>query len=553
MRHNEFDRDLFGYYNTANLGTPLASNFCDPTPGVGVRLGMPAYFRDWYPIDSVRLYDVKTPYARFDWMTGYNRGQFFGAVFSMNVSPRLNVTADYHRTNARGDYFGQDNLKDHLELSSHYRTFKNRYSAAMVFMYDRAAGRESGGIVNRDEFANPDSMETNRELVDMRFSDARYKARQSELFLKQNLALWRDTATGDRFTLYEISDFVASVRRFSSGSTGSIGRDYFTPNTTNDSVGFKSISNKGGLEWISDKSWFNSFSAGVGYDYATYGGAYFKSYDDALFLEGKMTAGAGKPIRWNASGRFNFGGTLSGAYQVQGELLGTYQGFSLSAFAGLKSAYASMFERNYFSNQFIWQNHFELQNFQWIGGRAQWKNYFKAQLEVRNMNHLVYYNEEAMPMQSGSAVSLVRTDFEVNIPFSGWLHFDNKLSLQAVASNEDVLRLPPLTLRSAIYADYNIFNKALYGQVGLIGRYFSSYYANAYEATNGVFHLQNDYAIGDFPYFDFYFNFRIQSALIFFSIENVFQGLTSTEYYAMPYYPLADRTFRLGFSWTMFD
>ena len=69
-------------------------------------------------------------------------------------------------------------------------------------------------------------------------------------------------------------------------------------------------------------------------------------------------------------------------------------------------------------------------------------------------------------------------------------------------SDKDYYRLPEIIS----YADFNINGhlKALELQFGVVGWYFSSYFANTYDPALNQFYLQNEKMIGNYPYFDFY-------------------------------------------------
>jgi hypothetical protein len=66
-------------------------------------------------------------------------------------------------------------------------------------------------------------------------------------------------------------------------------------------------------------------------------------------------------------------------------------------------------------------------------------------------------------------------------------------------------------------------------------------------------YLQNDIQNGNFPYFNFFLNFRIQEFTFYLRLENVTQGLFAFDYYAAPFFPLPDFAFRIGATWRFFN
>jgi hypothetical protein len=71
--------------------------------------------------------------------------------------------------------------------------------------------------------------------------------------------------------------------------------------------------------------------------------------------------------------------------------------------------------------------------------------------------------------------------------------------------------------------------------------------------ATSMMYLQDGIRIGNFPYFNFLLNFKIQEFTCFLRLENISQGLFKYNYYAAPYYPLPDFTLRIGATWRFFN
>ena len=68
-----------------------------------------------------------------------------------------------------------------------------------------------------------------------------------------------------------------------------------------------------------------------------------------------------------------------------------------------------------------------------------------------------------------------------------------------------------------------------------------------------IMYLQDDISIGNFPYFNFFVDLKIDDFVFFVRLENITQGMFGYNYYAAPLYPLPDFAFRFGATWRFFN
>ena len=55
-------------------------------------------------------------------------------------------------------------------------------------------------------------------------------------------------------------------------------------------------------------------------------------------------------------------------------------------------------------------------------------------------------------------------------------------------------------------------------QLGLDIFYFTSYYGDAYMPALGMFYIQNKKQIGNYPFADIFFNFKVKRARVFLKV-----------------------------------
>jgi hypothetical protein len=115
-----------------------------------------------------------------------------------------------------------------------------------------------------------------------------------------------------------------------------------------------------------------------------------------------------------------------------------------------------------------------------------------------------------------------------------------------------VLHLPELS--AFVSTNYRfVISKVLFTQLGIDTRYTTEYYADAYDPSTGLFHLQNEEKLGNYPYIDVYANLRLKRTRVFFKMMNVGTEFINKEYYTIPGFPMNRRTFRMGVAWSFYD
>lgn len=548
---NEWNRDLYGQLSMANLGTPLAYLVYDSKSQIGPRSGFQSYFHGWGDPYAIPFFDVKAPLSGIRYLKGYERGQLFGGYLTLNAHERLNFFLDFQRVSARGDYFSQDNLSDQVKASSNYRTKNNVYSYQAALLYNKNRGRESGGITDNDGFANPDSLITSRELINIKWQDAYFRASQINVAFQQRYLPFSDSTSAKGIGLYHDGEIQFSSRAFS--ATDSIMGNWFIDSTaTNDSTHYWSTDQQVGIVFQSGVKGFSYAKVGVGYTYGALSNEYMNRNSNAIYVAGEIR-GEAPSFDWIAKGRYHVVGSQIGGFDLEGGLTAKIRGLKVGADAVFQNQMPALQTQSWYSNDFIWNNDFESTFYQSIGGYASYKEYVSLSLHLQNWSKLIYYDHSALPQQLNGAIQLVQSELDVHIPLTSWLRISSRTTLQVTSGSADVLRLPTLVNRTGIFGKWQIFGGALKAYTGLEATSFSKYKANAYMPVTGVFYLQDSDEIGDFIYMNAVAGFRISTAEIYIIYENVAEGLFNRAYYAAPNYPLADRTLHLGLRWRFFN
>ena len=90
-------------------------------------------------------------------------------------------------------------------------------------------------------------------------------------------------------------------------------------------------------------------------------------------------------------------------------------------------------------------------------------------------------------------------------------------------------------------------------QTGLSAWINGSFYADAYNPALQVFFMQRNIKTGGFVYPTAFVRAQIKRAIVFAELMNFTAGLTKVNYWQIPGYPLLDRSFRFGVTWTFLN
>ena len=101
-----------------------------------------------------------------------------------------------------------------------------------------------------------------------------------------------------------------------------------------------------------------------------------------------------------------------------------------------------------------------------------------------------------------------------------------------------------------------LFKKVLTVQLGADVRYFTKYYAPAYQPALQQFQLQpeeNRVELGGYPIVNVYANLHLKRTRIFVMMYHVNSGMGSRNAFLVPHHPLNSRLLKLGVSWNFYD
>ncbi len=557
-------------------------------------------------------FNTKTPYSKFYYFAGGGREkqeQNIGIIHTQNVTPDFNVGIKLDLVSSNGQYqFQKASDLSFLFFTSY---IGDHYSIFGHAGMNNVKLKENGGIVDDDlldgsltedvptrldDFNKAFTQQKNRNIQIVQYlSIARFKSVKNDSIKKSSVKL---NDKKDWARLIHVLQYRKNSKSYTDDEPLSgFYRNIFQDSTaTNDSVYYRSWYNSLALDFKSNPDRKFRFATNFGienelvrYSYNipkeileinknTYSSYTFPQADVTLFsidtlykarydenisntsVRGMLVNNLGAGFAWEVDGRLYFQGYKAGNFLVNGKIYKDFQtkkGISTLSIHGLiRNERPNYWLNHYASNNFMWQNDFKFENETRVG--ATYQNNGRKFMVSANLsligNH-VFFDTIAMPAQEDVVFMVLGLDIRKD--FSLWkFKFRNKLNLQT-SGNQEVLPLPLLSFSNSTYFEHHFHfdwtNGHLLLQLGFDLLYNTPYYAYAYMPSSGRFYNQKEKEIGNYPFFDAFLNFKVKRTRFFLKFEHVNSGLMGSDFFTILHYPMNQRVFRFGFSWTFYD
>jgi hypothetical protein len=121
------------------------------------------------------------------------------------------------------------------------------------------------------------------------------------------------------------------------------------------------------------------------------------------------------------------------------------------------------------------------------------------------------------------------------------------------SSNSNILPLPAFTGYNTSYVEFQVVKNVMSMQFGYDLFYHSEFYANAYMPATGMYYVQNEKKVGNYPYSDMFLNIKLKRARLSIKYENFTSVFKLPESYFLPHYPFNPGIIKFGVSWTFYD
>jgi hypothetical protein len=565
LRKDNFE--LLEFHNQGQTFNNLGYSFDNlkQFPDIGFTAKQFSYFE----IEDIKYYEVPTPTTEILYRTGLQQGQVVDALFTLNFSKRLNVSASYKGLRSLGAYRQSLVSNGNFRGTFHYTTKENQYEIKGHLTSQDFYNEESGGLTTSalESFVSDDPDYATRARLDVNLSDAENQFDSNRTYLEHSYKLIssKDSINNKDFSNLKIGHIFTNESKSynftQTTATTAIFGEINATDATDKNATSTITNNEINLEFNS-KYVLGKFKAKANYTSYSYGYDSIlnsNSIIDKLKLEGSaISVGADwnakiKKFQLNADALLTPGsGRLSGNY-LKGEAL--YKNDSLFTVKGslLISSKSPNFntllhQSNY--DDYNWENNFSSVNTRDLGFSfsSKWIN---AALNFTNIDNYTYFDENNAPQQFANQITYLKV--KANKEFKFWkLALDNTIMYQNVSSGSSVFRVPEFVTRNTFYyTDYWFKGKPMLVNMGVTFKYFTKYNANAYNPLLAEFTLQNDEQIG-YPTFDVFFNAQVRRTRMYIKVDNVTSGFTDKNYFSAPNYPYRDFTVRFGLVWNWF-
>ncbi|MBE6192755.1 MAG: hypothetical protein E7139_02340 [Rikenellaceae bacterium] len=550
-----------------------------------------------YSLDNVPFYNMKHPYI---WMTYLESGQkryreeHFEITASQNINPSTSFSVNYKARGARGKY-DRSRIKNQNIATTFAHTGK-RYSIHAAFMHNHIDQQESGGVVG--EWAITDTVFEMPSGVPMRLAaaEANNLYRNTSFFVKQSIGIPLQRMTEKDFSMAELSAvYIGHLFEYNSWSkvytdkyatytderyernengtfkshTDTYYKEWLlNPDNTRDSLAERIITNR---LFVQAQPWdrngvVGTIDGGVGIDLHTYSqfaltdylsGKYERVKKTAWFAYAGIDGKIRKYVDWGASFKLYPSGYRGGDFDLRAHAAFTAfikgKPFTLSGEFSQSSSSAGYWMDHWLSNHYMWQNNFGKEN----------ETRFNVAFTVPDhgielgfwqsvVTDKIYYGADCKPAQYDGAVSLTSIYAQKDFNIKG-LHLNHRVLVQ-MSTNNEVVPVPLVSAFLSYYYEFWVKRDVLRVQIGLDGRFNTSYYAQGYNPALSVFYNQREVEVGNYPYVDAFVSAKWKRMRILFKYQHLNKGLFGNgEAFQIARYPLNPGMFKLGISWAFYD
>jgi len=557
---NASQQPLFGYYRLTNINQALQPTIFKLNYQVGAQLGLTTFADVYDDSHELKFYNVRSPYTYLSYRSSLNIGGATHVIHSQNVSPKLNFAASYNRERSLGFYPNDETIWNQFRLTSQYSglRYKMRAFASLV----RTSAQQHGGLAGDTTFT--ENQETDRTVMPMNLTNAEHRMRHFRIGINHSYRIGGnqiyfadsdtipDTVFVSKLSAYHRAEWMRHTFTYDDDAPNFdyYGAAYLDTATTLDSTFFGRLKNTVGLT-------YNLFeglvlSGGLTHEFFAYRGGARPEYNNQNLriegflkyelpfatLHGKVIKGISGPDAANTY----FGGALTGGSSL-----------SWKTYAHWQLLTPGKYFLSYSGNHDQWDADIYSFNVLQMGGSLKRASRREAlSIDYTGMDNVPFFQDsESIASRSGQFESVLQIKAMKGLSF-GAMNWDNEIMYQAIDAVS--LDLPDVVLRSSLYLNQYLFkDKPLHLQMGVTVNYTTQFNGNAYRPSTGLFYRQDETAIGNYPYIDFFLNAQVRELTAFLTLEHVNAGWFDYRYFNAPHYPTTDFVIRFGLSWSFYN
>ncbi len=559
-----------GWSELGNMGLPALPNRYTGLGSTNTPSFLNSYLYYLEDPDKIHVYNTKTPFSRIHYNsggTGDKNGQNLGFMYTRNFGREINMAGQFDFISSGGDYMNQASVESTIALSLAIE--KSRYKHYISLERIQFKLQENGGVIDDNDVIGNDYsrlISVNLEKATSKTGIIRLRGWQYLDILAPQPADSTDSTSvvknpgPMRPLLIHRYNFNSARRIYSDGQGANpfYSEIFIDSIATMDSLQHYSFVNDINARFhglLPDSSnWM--LEAGIHHELF-----HLYSYENSNWKQSLGIGGISelkwKNLNFQAKGIFNFAGYGAGDYQMTLKTGLVHSGISKGPVVKIssKSVSSDLFVNNFMSNHFQWTNDFSRQKEHGLGVSWILSNW-KLALELNSylISNWIYFDALAKPAQKESTAFL--TSAGISKTFKAG-PFRSKNSVFLNYTNADEIPLPSLVASTSTFMHHDIHFKKTHGllqvEYGLDVRYTSAYKGYAYMPATGVFHLQNERVLGNYPFIDIFLIMQVKRTRFFVKWDHINSGFMGDNIFPVLHYPVKQRYLKFGFSWHFYD
>ncbi len=558
-------RQLLDYSYLGSLGTPARPTFLEVKERRGLNMGFHQFDLYDRPVDSIRYFKVNRTFTDVSYAQGGTKNDFIvKALFTRNLKPQWNFTADYQRISHVGFYTHQKSRHTAFTMNSSFQHKKKRYRGFASYSYNDFQQEDNGGITtdslfdvdfysdrtNIPVFLNTAKTRNDGHILSYTHYYELLKPKQDSLGQKEgrHLTLGHQLYVAPEKYKFFDKNLEEDSTYYEHLQIDDRGLRHFLKWTTIENI-FKVSTFKNEKNKLQPR---DLLSFGITQQFQKIKQEPIDTSYYALFVFGQWDYRPTSFLKINSYAHYGIGGATN-EYLIKGELE-----INLSKLGAIHARILNqrfspdlLQERLFISKREIYNNDFKKPITTSLHASYHLPvTKTKIHAKYHLLTNYIYYDTLGYAQQAEPTLNILQLILEQGFKF-GIMGMENTFALQT--ANDDFIRAPRLMTKNSLFFEGRIFKKVMLARIGFDFRLNTSYYADGYQPVIGQFHLQDKELLGWYPALDLFFNFKVQTFRGFAKLENMSHWFTKRRYYSTPGYPMPEAHFRFGVTWRFID
>lgn len=563
--------------STGNFGAPHFPLIFQPDHSSGFNLGYHQYAQYRFTTDSLKRFVPYKPYSRVNFGVGLKNELLVNVDYGHQLAKNFFVSLEYNRVKANGSFQRQTTLNNNGGISIRYSTPNDYYHVMLDFIYNHQRTQENGGMDTEDIYGQSGGV--SNELLPVKLDEAENNYRDKGWHLQHSYD-WgirygkqTDTTQPTEFQpTWRLSheagfhDYRINYKDFAPQSAQEFYRDVtitdpgdtIRDETVSLARTMQKITNDVTLAYLGVQSADTNavdysnlkFALSAGHRYYEIHRQPANKIFQTVKVSGELQSHQKRksPFHYKVKGSINLGGYPDRDFSIRAQ--GGYDWGKAGTF-DLMGRYSSkrppLLARSFRLRDLSWQLGLKKIN-KSSGGLRYQLNQFDLSLTgwYHRIQNKLYWDSDFRPAQTDEITDAVVLHLKKDFTW-GKFHLDNDFYFQAF-SDPGLYRMPMFYTKNRFYFQTQLFQKALFGRIGLDFRYRTESKGKYYMPVTGQFYHTNE-TLSYYPTVDVFISFKVETARIYLRLDHANQGFPDDGFFNLDDYPTRGRTFRGGVSW----